>query len=153
MTGVPHRIRDFVVSKDGLVLSVLDYVPQEYYGGGEGIRSMLRYMPDEHGERIRRGYGKTYHKLTTEEALKKMRSIRPAWTKDVVVLPYDEVGEYLMPERELERVCEKDPMVSRLVSFFEEMGVSRKAMGITGSRLTSLSGDASDIDFVVYGKE
>jgi|Deesub1362A_J573_1020465.scaffolds.fasta_scaffold00082_109 hypothetical protein len=148
-----QRIRDFLFTKDGLVFSVVDYVPQEYYGGGEGVRAMLRYVPDEKGERMNKKRGIRYRKLGTEEAFEYMKLHHPSWVYDVFAVPYDEIQEYLRPEKELERVCQEDEKVSRLIDTLEDMGVRRKSMGITGSRLTSLSQANSDIDLVVYGKE
>ncbi|MHC1589108.1 MAG: nucleotidyltransferase domain-containing protein [Methermicoccaceae archaeon] len=145
------RIRDFLITCDGLVFSVVDYVPQEYYGGGEGIRAMLRYIPDEQGER-RRG-GTAYTKLDTAQAFSYMREHHPDWVFDVFAVPESEVCEHLKADEMLERVAAHDFKLSALVEWLEGCGIPKESMGITGSRLTGLATEHSDIDFVVYGEQ
>ncbi|MHC1592726.1 MAG: nucleotidyltransferase domain-containing protein [Methermicoccaceae archaeon] len=144
------RIRDFLITHDELVFSVVDYVPQQYYGGGEGTRAMLRYVPDSSGERERAG--KRYTKLDTARAYRYMREHHPDWITDVFAVPDSQVSEHLMADEALDEVVERDEKLSELVGWFEELGIARKCMGITGSRLTGLATEHSDIDFVVYGK-
>ncbi|KUK30870.1 DNA polymerase subunit beta [Methermicoccus shengliensis] len=145
------RIRDFVITHDCLVLSVVDYVPQQYYGDGEGIRAMLRYVPHEEGER-RRGSVR-YTKLDTAGAFSYMRKHHPEWIRDVFVVPEHEVAEYLRPDEMLEEVMAHHARLRALVEWLEGCGVDRRYMGITGSLLSGLASEHSDIDFVAYGRE
>lgn len=54
------RIRDFLESREGWIFSVVDYVHID------GVRSLLRYIPDESGGRI--AGGRRYRKLDFDEA-------------------------------------------------------------------------------------
>jgi len=51
---IKTRLRDFLITKDNWIFSVSDYFCND------GIRSILRYVPDEKGERELNG--KRYRK-------------------------------------------------------------------------------------------
>ncbi|MDV0444889.1 hypothetical protein MmiAt1_04350 [Methanimicrococcus sp. At1] len=75
-------LRDFFVTKDGLIFSVPDY-----FHPPEGIRSILRYIPDENGPRIRKSTGRKYRKAGFEESFDYLKAHHPDWTGEVAVVP------------------------------------------------------------------
>lgn len=137
------RIRDFLESRDGWIFSVVDYIHTD------GVRSLLRYIPDESGERIARGI--RYRKLDFDEAFDFLRARRPDYVRDVHVVPFDDVSRFFRPADELPRVRAEDERVGRIVDILEEYGVPERCIGITGSMLLGLHSRSSDIDLVVYG--
>ncbi|HPE63883.1 MAG TPA: DNA polymerase subunit beta [Methanothrix sp.] len=139
------RIRDFFQTVDGWIFAVVDYHHPQ------GIRSMLRYVPDPKGERVADGV--RYRKLDFEAAYDFLRRKRPDYVQDVHVVPEEDVLRLFKPERELPKVADKDERVAKIVSALKEGGISQESMGITGSILVGLDGPGSDIDFLVYGRD
>ncbi|MCE8424418.1 MAG: nucleotidyltransferase domain-containing protein [Candidatus Methanoperedens sp.] len=136
------RLRDFIVTTDDWIFAVADYCHDE------GIRSVLRYVPDPHGTR---GRERKYRKLDFDDAFKFMRSDRPQWVQDVHVVPWDSVKEILAPDKRLPLLAQKNKKVNGIVKTLRK-GVPVDKMGVTGSLLAGLEIDSSDIDFIVYGK-
>jgi len=68
------RIRDFLESRDGWIFSVVDYIHTN------GVRSLLRYIPDESGGRI--AGGRRYRKLDFDEAFEFLRAARPEYVRE-----------------------------------------------------------------------
>ncbi|KQC15617.1 MAG: nucleotidyltransferase domain-containing protein [Methanothrix sp.] len=139
------RIRDFLQTVDGWIFAVVDYHHPE------GIRSMLRYVPDPDGERTTGGV--RYRKLDFEMAYEFLRREKPEYIQDVHVVPEEDILRIYRPEKELPKVAERDDRVGEIVSVLKEGGVPQEMMGITGSILVGLDGPASDIDFLVYGRD
>lgn len=139
------RIRDFLQTVDGWIFAVVDYHHPE------GIRSMLRYVPDPDGERTTGGA--RYRKLDFEMAYEFLRREKPEYIQDVHVVPEEDILRIYRPEKELPKVAERDDRVGEIVSVLKEGGVPQEMMGITGSILVGLDGPASDIDFLVYGRD
>ena len=139
------RIRDFLQTIDGWIFAVVDYHHPD------GIRCMLRYVPDPEGERTAGGV--RYRKLDFEDAYEFLRKERPDYVQDVHVVPEDDVFRLYRPEKELPKVAERDDRVGKIVSALKEGGVPMEMMGITGSMLVGLDGPSSDIDFLVYGRD
>ncbi len=137
------RIRDFLETKDGWIFAVADY----YHSNG--IRSMLRYVPDPCGERV--SEGKRYRKLDFDDAFAFLRKERPNYVQDLHVVPEEDVLRLYAPSDGLKKVVETDPRVRKIVTILSDAGIPRDQMGITGSMLMGLHGLSSDIDFVVYG--
>ncbi|MDD1762584.1 MAG: DNA polymerase subunit beta [Methanothrix sp.] len=140
---VKARIRDFVETKDGWLFAVADY------NHPHGLRCMLRYVPDEAGER--QVNGKRYKKMDFEPAFQFLRQERPLWVSDLHVVPTTEVSRIFSPSEALISVAERDSRVRTIAKTLVEGGVGWEQMGITGSMLVGLQGNSSDIDFVVYG--
>lgn len=140
------RLRDFVVTDENYIFAVVDY-----FHPANGIRSVLRYVPDESGDRVRNGI--RFRKYDFDDAFKFMRSIRPEWVEDVHVVPKDHVKEILHPPDRIPELVESDERISCIVNVLEKCGVSLPMMGVTGSLLAGLEVEKSDIDFVVYGVE
>ena len=135
------RLRDFIVTKDDWIFAVADYCHED------GIRSILRYVPDPQGTR---GTGKKYRKMDFDDAFIFMRKARPEWVSDVHIVPWDSVKEILAPDKRLPQIIEKNEKVKAIVKSLEKH-VPLEKMGVTGSLLPGLEIGSSDIDFIVYG--
>ncbi len=135
------RLRDFIITHDDWLFAVADYCHME------GVRSILRYVPDPQGKR---GTHKKYRKLDFDEAFEFMKTSRPEWVKDVHIVPWDCVKEILAPNQKLPSVAKQNSKVGAIVKTLESISLDR--MGVTGSLLAGLENESSDIDFIVYGK-
>ncbi|MFB3765469.1 MAG: nucleotidyltransferase domain-containing protein [Methanotrichaceae archaeon] len=137
------RIRDFFVTLDNWAFAVADY------HHADGVRSMLRYVPDPSGERIANGI--KYRKLDFDDAFAFLRRIRPNYVRDLHVVPIEDIKQLYTPVEGLGRVMERDQRVNRIATVLADDGIPLREMGITGSMLLDLHSQSSDIDFVVYG--
>ncbi len=138
-------IRDFIITKDNWVFAVADYYHPE------GIRAVLRYVPDRMGNRELNGI--KYRKYDFDDAFEFMRKHRPEWVKDVHLVPEKEIKAVLHPPEPLPLLLAQDRRVKAIVDVLLNAGVSLDRMGVTGSLLPGLQNDFSDIDFVVYGND
>jgi hypothetical protein len=137
------RIRDFVITNNDWIFSVVSYDL-----GGEELRCLLRYIPDEMGERVsERG---RYKKLDFYEAYEFLRTHRAEYVQDVHIVPKADIKEILRPEERLPVIADHEDKVKTI---YELLGthIPRERLGITGSYLCGLHGETSDMDFVVYG--
>ena len=137
------RIRDFFETKEGWIFAVADY------SHPEGLRSMLRYIPDAAGER--EADGKRYRKMDFDPAYEFLRREKQNYVRDLHVVPVADVLRIYRPSEGLLSVAERDPRVRKIAGLLAEGGVPWEQMGITGSMLVGLNSPNSDIDFVVYG--
>jgi predicted nucleotidyltransferase len=137
------RIRDFLETKDGWIFAVADYHHPN------GIRSMLRYVPDPSGER--EANGRRYRKLDFDDAFAFLKRTRPEYVQDLHVVPKEDVLRLYAPSNGLNAVVGTDRRVKKLVGILARGEIPMDRMGITGSMLVGLQGPSSDIDFVVYG--
>lgn len=64
------RLRDFIITDDDWIFAVADYCHDE------GVRSILRYVPDPNGSR---GVQKKYRKFDFDDSFKFMKTARPEW--------------------------------------------------------------------------
>jgi uncharacterized protein len=140
---VKARIRDFFETRDGWIFAVADYCHPE------GIRSLLRYVPDPLGEREAGGI--RYRKLDFDPSFEFLKAARPDYIRDLHVVPEKDVVKLFRPSDGLKLVAKKDARVNRIATLLAGAGVPWGEMGITGSMLIGLHGPSSDIDFVVYG--
>jgi hypothetical protein len=140
---IKTRLRDFLITKDDWLFSVSDYFCND------GIRSTLRYVPDENGERELNG--KRYRKYDFGPAFEFMRKYRPEWVQDVHVVPESEVKIVLHPYNIIHKLVNLDSRIREIVKVLDMSGIPRTSMGVTGSMLLGLQNENSDIDFVVYG--
>ena len=140
---IKTRLRDFLITKDDWIFSVSDYFHND------GIRSTLRYVPDEKGERELNG--KRYRKYDFGPAFEFMRKYRPEWVQDVHVVPESEVKIVLRPYNIIPKLIKTDSRVREIVKVLDMSGIPRTSMGVTGSMLLGLQNENSDIDFVVNG--
>jgi hypothetical protein len=138
------RIRDFVVTKQDWIFSVVSYDL-----GGEHLRCLLRYVPDEKGERVsERG---RYRKLDFYGAYEFLRKHRPEYVKDVHAVPKGDVKEILRPEVRLPAIAELNEHARAVYKLLGQR-IAKERIGITGSFLCGLNDANSDLDFVVYGR-
>lgn len=137
------RLRDFFITHDDWIFAVSDYFHPH------GIRSTLRYVPDDNGERQMNG--KRYHKYDFDDSFDFMREHRPEWVEDVHVVPENQVKKILSPTEAISHLETSDNRIATIVSVLEKAGVPRSHMGVTGSLLPGLQNASSDVDFVVYG--
>ncbi|MDM7911547.1 MAG: nucleotidyltransferase domain-containing protein [Methanotrichaceae archaeon] len=140
------RIRDFFETIDGWIFAVADY------SHPEGIRSLLRYVPDPAGEREAGNVGGIrYRKMDFDPSFEFLKKARPGYVKDLHVVPEADVVRFFRPADGLRSVAAKDARVNRIAMLLANAGVPWEEMGITGSMLIGLHSPSSDIDFVVYG--
>ncbi len=139
---MPIRLRDFILDPDGWIYAV------STYDNDERVGCVLRYVPDEHGERINPS-GKRYKKYDFEEAYAFIAEHKPQYTNLVQRIPLSDVQRMLKPELEIARIVEAHPRVKRLLGLLD---LPPGTFGCTGSLLCQLDNSASDIDMVVYGK-
>jgi len=132
------RLRDFIKVED-CYFSVIGYEHSD------GIRCLLRYVPDPSGDRVDLN-GRRYRKLTHSESLSFGR-FREFVRDGIFVIPHARVEWIFKPDELLDEICKRDLEVRRIAEFF-----NMPKMGVTGSRLIGLKGKSSDVDFVVYGK-
>lgn len=137
------RIRDFLQTRDGWIFAVADYQHPE------GIRCLLRYVPDPAGERATGGV--RYRKLDFDDSFDFLRKNRPEYLRDLHTVPENDVLKFYRPEEKLPDVAAKDARVRKIADLLAQGGIPMDQMGITGSMLMGLNGPTSDIDFVVYG--
>ena len=137
------RIRDFVITKQDWIFSVVSYDL-----GEEDVKCLLRYIPDERGERLsEKG---RYRKLDFYDSYDFLRRHHPEYVKDVHVIPKRDIKKILRPEEWLPLIAEREESVKTI---YELLGkhIPKERIGITGSFLCGLNGEKSDLDFVVYG--
>jgi len=138
----PVRIRDFVIAKNRWIYAAVSYDNEPHIWG------FLRYIPDKNGDRVSRD-GTRFRKVGFEEAQQLMRK-SVHYRDGLCAIPCEDIAQLKHPRQCLERCDDAD--VSSIVDFFESNGISRRYMGVTGSRLVGLATDSSDIDFVLYGR-
>ncbi|MEA2075979.1 MAG: nucleotidyltransferase domain-containing protein [Euryarchaeota archaeon] len=141
------RIRDFVITKRDWIFSVVSYDL-----GGEDLKCLLRYVPDEKGERVSAEERGRYRKLDFYEGYEFLRKYRPEYVKDVHVVPKMDIKEILRPEVRLPVIAERDARAKTIYVLFGRY-IPKERIGITGSFLCGLNGEKSDLDFVIYGRE
>ncbi|MEM1578462.1 MAG: nucleotidyltransferase domain-containing protein [Archaeoglobaceae archaeon] len=134
----PIRLRDFLRVGD-CYFSVLGYK------NATKAKCFLRYCSSEVGDRIKEG--RKFKKLSHEEAVKHPIAAK-YYDGTIFRIPLEEVEEIYKPEKRLIEVM--DPEIKKIVSFF--VSIPFNQMGVTGSRLIGLSGNESDVDFIVYGR-
>ena len=149
--GQKIRLRDFVQTRQGWIFAVAGY------GYDDGARCMLRYVPDENGDRQLNGV--RYKKMDFDDAFEYLRKHKPEWVSDVHIIPFDEITRVFDPTQ---RVAELagigsgseteacvEPRITKIVNALH--GIPKKYMGVTGSFLPGLQIEGSDIDLIVYG--
>lgn len=90
----PIRLRDFIIDKDGWIYAVAAYDNTEKAG------CVLRYVPDEDGERTVHN-GKKYHKLDFEDAFAYIAEHKPEYLDTVHRVPLADIARVLKPEEEI----------------------------------------------------
>jgi len=138
---MPIRLRDFILDPDGWIYAV------STYDNDERVGCVLRYVPDEHGDRVNPA-GQRYKKYDFEDAYAFIAEHKPQYTNIVQRIPLADVQRVLKPEFEIGRIAAAHPSVKRLLGLLD---LPHGTVGCTGSLLCQLENSASDIDMVVYG--
>jgi predicted nucleotidyltransferase len=139
----PIRLRDFIEDADGRLYAVSNY------DNSERVGCVLRYVPDENGERTAPD-GRRYHKMDFGEAFDYIRAHKPEYLDTVHRVPLSDVARVYKPDREIIHIAARDERVMRLLPV---LGVPIENIGCTGSLLCGLENASSDIDMVVYGRD
>ncbi len=138
----PVRLRDFIEDADRWLYAV------STYDNDDRIGCVLRYVPDEKGERVS-AEGARYTKYDFAEAYAHISRHKPQYAGLLHRVPYGDVRRVLKPDQEIGRIAAAHPGVQRLVSLFS---LPAGTIGCTGSLLCGLENESSDIDMVVYGR-
>jgi len=139
---MPVRLRDFIEDSDGWLYAVSTYDNNEMVG------CVLRYVPDETGERVNPS-GKRYKKYDFEDAYTFIEQYKPQYSNLVQRIPIQDIKKVLKPDIEIPRIARKHIRVKKLLDLFR---LPKGSIGCTGSLLCGLENDTSDIDMVVYGR-
>jgi len=139
---MPVRLRDFIEDADGWLYAVSTYDNEEKVG------CVLRYVPDESGERINPS-GTRYRKYDFEDAYAFIAHNKPYYANLVHRIPVHDVKKVLKPDVEIPRIALKHFRVQKLLDLFR---LPPGTIGCTGSLLCGLENETSDIDMVIYGK-
>jgi uncharacterized protein len=139
---LPVRLRDFIGDKDGWLYAV------STYDNAESVGCVLRYVPDEHGERVHAS-GRHYTKYDFEEAYALIAAKKPEYAGLLHRVPFGDVKRVLKPDIAIGRIAKDHPRVQKLLDIFR---LPKGTIGCTGSLLCGLENESSDIDMVVYGK-
>ena len=139
---IPIRLRDFVEDSDGWLYAV------STYDNDEKVGCVLRYVPDENGERENPS-GNRYKKYDFDDAYAFIRHHKPHYSNLVQRIPIHDVKKVLKPEIEIPRIAKNHIRVKKLLELFS---LPAGTIGCTGSLLCGLENETSDIDLVVYGK-
>lgn len=138
----PIRLRDFIEDEDGWIYAV------STYDNDEAIGCVLRYVPDENGERVNPS-GKHYTKYDFEDAYLQVARHKPQYAGLVHRIPHADVRKVFRPDTALPRIAHTHPRVQKLVDLFS---LPIGTIGCTGSLLCELDNQTSDIDMVIYGR-
>jgi predicted nucleotidyltransferase len=138
----PVRLRDFIEDTDGWLYAV------STYDNDENVGCVLRYVPDEKGERVN-PLGTRYKKFDFEDAYAFIAHNKPHYSNLVQRVPLQDIKTVLKPEVEIQRIAKKHVRVKKLLDLFR---LPQGTIGCTGSLLCELEDETSDIDMVVYGK-
>ncbi len=139
---IPVRLRDFIEDADGWLYAV------STYDNDENVGCVLRYVPDEKGERVHPS-GMRYRKFDFEDAYAFIAHNKPWYSNLVQRVPLHDIKNVLKPEVEIPRIAKKHLRVKKLLDLFR---LPQGTIGCTGSLLCGLEDETSDIDMVVYGK-
>ncbi|UGV41842.1 nucleotidyltransferase domain-containing protein [Methanococcoides orientis] len=142
---IKTRIRDFIITKDDWIFAVADYFHPD------GVRCILRYVPDESGDRQLNGM--SYRKYDFDVSFDFMRENKPEWVQDVHIVPEDQVKQVLYPSDPVPELINQDGRVKAVADVLLSAGIPLEKMGVTGSFLPGLQNEQSDVDFVVYGND
>jgi hypothetical protein len=139
---MPVRLRDFIEDADGWLYAV------STYDNDEKVGCVLRYVPDEHGERVNPS-GTRYKKYDFEDAYAFIADNKPYYSNLVQRIPIHDVKKVLKPDVEISRIARNHSRVKKLLDLFM---LQKGTIGCTGSLLCGLENETSDIDMVVYGR-
>jgi len=148
----------YIETDEGLLFAVKGLHHPE-----DGLIAYLRYIPDEHGDRIRLGrrYRRVYDLDETTRYLEEHHPEYLRWMEEkginVQFVPHSHIKRIYDPRGRLREIL-KHPKgrIETLVKLFADAlrdeGVPIGDVGLTGSLLIGMSTAKSDIDLVIYGK-
>ena len=139
---MPVRLRDFIEDSDGWLYAV------STYDNDERVGCVLRYVPDENGERVNHS-GKHFKKYDFEDAYAFIARNKPHYSNLVQRIPIQDVKKVLKPDMEISHIASRHIRVQKLLDLFR---LPAGTIGCTGSLLCGLENEQSDIDMVVYGR-
>lgn len=124
----------------------------------------LRYVPDLKGERTRDGirYTRLYDLGDTEDILKQDHPhyLNHIEEKSLILqsVPNNRISRIFDPREKLREITDNPEgslqrTIVKLAESLRKKGVSREAIGVSGSVLIDLAGPDSDVDIIVYGME
>ena len=130
----------------------------------DGVIAYLRYIPDEHGDRIRCGrrYRRVYDLEETTRYLEEHHPNYLRWMGEkgirVQFVPHSHIRRIYDPREGLKEILrQSENRAGKLVKLFAEAlrdeGVPLGDVGLTGSLLIGLKTTESDIDLIIYGRQ
>jgi predicted nucleotidyltransferase len=150
---------DYIETAEGLLFAVKGV----HHPPGLTI-AYLRYIPNPQGERVRNGrrYDRLYDLEHTEDILRLNfphylnRIEKKSLTLQSVPSQY--IFRIYDPREKLREIIEKpendlQKTIAKLAESLQNKGVTREAMGVSGSLVINLAGSDSDVDLIVYGME
>jgi len=130
----------------------------------DGVIAYLRYIPDDHGDRIRGGkrYRRVYDLDETTEYLEEHHPQYLRWMKEkgirVQFVPHSQIRRIYDPRERLREVVKHpeeriESLVKQFAEALRDEGIPLRDIGLTGSLLIGLRIAESDIDLVIYGRQ
>ncbi|MCW3990774.1 MAG: nucleotidyltransferase domain-containing protein [Candidatus Bathyarchaeota archaeon] len=162
ITGIDDTERlegDYIETAEGLLFAVKGV----HHPPGLTI-AYLRYIPNSKGERVRNGrrYDRLYDLEHTEDILKRSfpQYLNRIENKSLTLqsVPSKYISRRYDPREKLREIIEKpegdlQKTIAKLAESLQNKGVTREAMGVSGSLVINLAGSDSDVDLIVYGME
>ncbi len=154
------RDRDYFLDDEGFIFKVIGDLHKDFVSG------YVKYYPDKYGNKIFRG--RRYS--TSNQVIKSFQLLAHSKNKirfseefgsAITGCPLSRIREVFSAKTRLQEILskksefKKDAIGKKLleiVEIFVEKGVDPKYLGITGSFLTGMNDNKSDIDFVCYGR-
>jgi hypothetical protein len=150
---------DYIETYEGLFFAVKgNFHPRNI------VISILRYIPDESGNRIKRGirYKRVYDLEKTSEYLKKNYPKYLNYIEELDLnlqsVPIKNIKKLYCPREKIKDIIDLKDEPARTLSKFvnaiiKESQVPLLSFGVSGSLLIDLHKPESDIDLNVYGKD
>jgi len=150
---------DYIETVEGLLFAVKGV----HHPPGLTI-AYLRYIPNPKGERVRNGrrYDRLYDLEHTEDILRRSfpHYLNRIENKSLTLqsVPSQYISRRYDPREKLREIIEKpegdlQKTIAKLAESLQNKGVTRDAMGVSGSLVINLAGSDSDVDLIVYGME
>jgi len=150
---------DYIETNEGLFFAV-----KGNYHPGDRVLSILRYIPDETGDRIKNDikYKRVYDLKYTGKYLKRNYPHYLSYIEELDLtlqsVPIQNIKNLYNPREKIKEIInisyEPSITLRKFVNaIIEESGVSIDSFGISGSLLIGLHKPESDIDLNVYGRK
>jgi len=146
----------FVKTVDNLIFEVKGVVHPN-----DRIIAYVRYVPDIVSSESTTGYRKIYDLCEREEYLKNNHS-EYLWFSEphgriLQAIPHQRVKQVLDPVEHMVQIRKSTSALSIATSdlvdlLLEYTDIDKRSIGVTGSQLVGVAGEASDIDLIVFGE-